>query len=75
MRHADDPLPIIVTREWAGYLHDRLEGDGGYGYDAVFYVPEFGTTAASLNFGQKQTLSNRLEAFKALVPLILNTRT
>lgn len=75
MRHADDPLPIIETREWAGYLHDRLEGDGGYGYDAVFYVPEFGTTAALLNFGQKQTLSNRLEAFKALVPQIVNTRT
>jgi XTP/dITP diphosphohydrolase len=74
MRHAADPLPIIVTREWAGYLHDRLEGDSGYGYDAVFYVPEFGMTAALLNFEQKQTLSNRLEAFNALVPQIVNTR-
>lgn len=75
MRHAADPLPIIVTREWAGYLHDRLEGDSGYGYDAVFYVPEFGMTAALLNFEQKQTLSNRLEAFKVLVPQIVNTRS
>jgi len=74
MRHAADPLPMIVTREWAGYLHDRLEGQGGYGYDALFYVPEFAATAAQLNFEQKQTLSNRLEAFRALVPQIVKSR-
>ncbi|AHF02023.1 nucleoside-triphosphatase [Thiomicrospira aerophila AL3] len=74
MRHATDPLPVIVTREWAGYLHDRMEGQGGYGYDALFYVPEFGVTAAQLNFEQKQTLSNRLEAFRSLVPQIIKSR-
>ncbi|SFR55675.1 RdgB/HAM1 family non-canonical purine NTP pyrophosphatase [Thiomicrospira sp. ALE5] len=74
MRHAADPLPITVTREWSGYLSESLDGQNGYGYDAIFYVPEFGMTAAQLTDDQKLTLSNRLEAFKALVPQIIKQR-
>lgn len=66
LRYANDPLPLVATASWQGYLHHRIEGDMGYGYDSIFYVPEFSRTAASLNLEQKQTLSNRLDAFNQL---------
>ena len=42
VHHADDPQPLIAEGEWHGEIaHDEL-GDGGFGYDPLFWMPELG---------------------------------
>ena len=46
VRHADDPQPIIAEGEWHGTIIDDYRGDGGFGYDPLFLLPERGVTSA-----------------------------
>jgi len=41
-------------------------GDGGFGYDPVFYYPPFGVTLASVPAGEKARVSHRGKAFRRL---------
>ena len=54
-----------------GYLHgeiiDNPKGDGGFGYDPYFYLPEFGKTAAELPAEEKNKISHRAKALEALL--------
>ncbi|MCH8532151.1 MAG: RdgB/HAM1 family non-canonical purine NTP pyrophosphatase [Saccharospirillum sp.] len=68
MRHATDPSPLIVQRAWEGEILDAPVGQGGFGYDPVFYVPEQGCTAAELDAEVKNRLSHRGQAIAALLP-------
>ena len=38
MRHATDPTPIICQGSWEGHIALEAKGDGGFGYDPLFYV-------------------------------------
>jgi XTP/dITP diphosphohydrolase len=67
VRHAEDPMPLVVTVQWAGELLTEPRGRAGYGYDALFYLPELGKTVAELSFEQKMQLSNRRQALVMLV--------
>ena len=49
VRHADDPQPVIAEGEWHGEIVDAPRGNGGFGYDPLFFVPEFGQTAAEMD--------------------------
>ena len=49
VRHADDPLPIIAQGLWQGEILDAPHGDGGFGYDPLFWLPQLEATAASLD--------------------------
>lgn len=53
VRHADDPLPIIAQGLWQGEILESLQGDGGFGYDPLFWLPELQATAASLSAAEK----------------------
>jgi len=67
LRHADDPAPLIATGRWHGYIADRPHGDGGFGYDPVFLEPRMGVTAAELPATEKNNISHRGRALKALL--------
>ncbi|MCC5852551.1 MAG: RdgB/HAM1 family non-canonical purine NTP pyrophosphatase [Alkalimonas sp.] len=67
MRHAEDPTPLISHGRWQGLIHQQPQGDGGFGYDPVFFVPEQGCTAAELSKQQKQQLSHRGQALRLLI--------
>lgn len=67
MRHAEDPTPIISHGRWAGLIHQQPTGEGGFGYDPVFYLPELDCTAAQLSKAQKQQLSHRGQALRLLL--------
>ena len=41
-------------------------GDGGFGYDPIFYVPEFGMTTAQMTKEQKNSISHRGKASRAM---------
>lgn len=67
VRHADDPLPIIAQGLWHGEILDMLHGDGGFGYDPLFWLPELQASAASLSAADKNRLSHRGQAIQQLL--------
>ena len=50
-----------------GYIADSIRGENGFGYDPIFYVPEFGMTTAQMNPEQKHQISHRGKALRAMV--------
>lgn len=66
VRSADDPEPLIADTRWFGEIQDTPAGDGGFGYDPYFYLPEFGKTAAELTAEEKNRVSHRGQALVKL---------
>lgn len=67
VRHADDPQPIITEGEWHGEIVDVPRGQGGFGYDPYFFLPDAGVTAAELDSAEKNRRSHRGKALEQLV--------
>jgi len=67
VRHADDPQPVIADGRWNGVIVDQPRGDGGFGYDPYFLLPEQGKTAAEFSAAEKNAVSHRGQALRALV--------
>lgn len=67
VRHAADPQPMIADGEWHGTILEAPRGEGGFGYDPLFYVPELEQTAAELDPPLKNTLSHRGAAMRHLL--------
>jgi XTP/dITP diphosphohydrolase len=67
VRHADDPQPLIAEGEWHGEIIAEQRGAGGFGYDPLFFVPEFGKTAAELDAAAKNAVSHRGQALASLI--------
>ena len=59
LRHADDPQPLIAEGVWEGRILHAPRGDGGFGYDPVFFDPERGQGAAELDAAIKNRISHR----------------
>jgi XTP/dITP diphosphohydrolase len=66
LRRVDDPEPLIAHGQWHGEIVDAPQGEGGFGYDPYFYVPEFKMTAAQLPTAKKNTISHRAIALQKL---------
>jgi XTP/dITP diphosphohydrolase len=67
LRHAEDPVPLIVQRSWEGEILTSPRGDGGFGYDPLFWLPSLGRSVAELSAEEKNRLSHRGRALHALV--------
>ncbi len=67
MGHADDPTPVICQGSWEGLILHQPEGEGGFGYDPLFFVPEKGCAAASLEKSEKNAISHRGQALQKLL--------
>lgn len=67
MRHAADPTPLICQGTWEGRILHAPQGDNGFGYDPVFYVPEEDCSSAELPPEVKNRLSHRGQALQKLV--------
>lgn len=67
LRHAEDPVPIICQGSWEGRILEAPAGDGGFGYDPLFFVPEFNCSAAELDPSVKNRVSHRAIASAALL--------
>ena len=66
MRHKNDPSPLICDGSWEGRISTRKQGENGFGYDPVFYVPTLDCSSAQLSAEQKNALSHRGQALRAL---------
>ena len=67
VRSAHDPQPVIADGRWQGEIIDQARGNGGFGYDPYFYLPEIGKTVAELESVQKNVLSHRALALQELL--------
>jgi XTP/dITP diphosphohydrolase len=67
MRHAKDPTPLICQGTWHGQILSEAAGDGGFGYDPVFFVPETDCSAAELSSQQKHAISHRGQAMRCFI--------
>ncbi len=66
MRHATDPSPLICEGSWEGIIQLEPAGDGGFGYDPYFFLPDRGCTSAQLSAAEKNRLSHRGKALAEL---------
>lgn len=67
MRHAEDPTPVICQGSWEGQILHKISGEGGFGYDPLFYVPEHDCSAAELSKSEKNAISHRGKAMQLLL--------
>lgn len=67
VRSADDPRPLIGEGLWQGRIIDLPQGVNGFGYDAHFYLPDLGSTAAALDPAEKNRVSHRARALRELL--------
>jgi XTP/dITP diphosphohydrolase len=69
---ADPKGSVIATAEGRchGVIANQPRGTGGFGYDPLFIVPEFGKTFGELSPEVKQSMSHRARAFAQLRPAI-----
>lgn len=70
LRSADDPEPLIATGRVAGEITREPVGDGGFGFDPVMFLPEFGQTFAQLPAEVKNAHSHRGRAAQAMLALM-----
>lgn len=73
LRHANDPVPVIAQGAWEGRILQAPQGEGGFGYDPVFYVPERGCSAAELSSEDKNTLSHRGKALHQMLDALASS--
>jgi len=66
VQHADDPLPILCEGLWHGRILHEARGEGGFGYDPLFWVPERECASAELAPAEKNQLSHRARAMALL---------
>ncbi len=81
LRHADDPQPLIAEGVWEGRILFAPRGDGGFGYDPVFFDPDVfgpdvfgpqrGMGAAELEASLKNRISHRGRALAQLRETLL----
>jgi XTP/dITP diphosphohydrolase len=65
-----DAAPLIAEGVWEGTIIDLPRGSAGFGYDPYFWLPELGVTAAQLTLADKNRLSHRGLAMRALRDLL-----
>ena len=61
-----DAAPLIAEGVWEGTITAIPRGSAGFGYDPYFWLPDLGVTAAQLEPADKNRLSHRGVAMRAL---------
>lgn len=67
VRSANDPQPVIADGIWRGEIIDTPQGENGFGYDPHFWLPSLQKTAAQLLPTEKNAISHRGQALRALI--------
>ncbi len=65
-----DGREITVRGECRGIIHDKIVGDNGFGYDPVFYMPEYGMTTAQMTPSMKHSISHRGIALRRMMEVL-----
>jgi XTP/dITP diphosphohydrolase len=60
-------VPIITQASWEGRILEAPRGDGGFGYDPIFYVATHNCSGGELPLDVKNTISHRARALQAML--------
>ena len=66
MRFPNDPFPVIASGSWNGYITEKPIGKNGFGYDPLFFLPEYKKTSAQITSEEKNKISHRAKALNEL---------
>jgi XTP/dITP diphosphohydrolase len=61
---------VLAEGNCYGEVIPEERGAGGFGYDAIFFLPELGKTTAELDMEEKNRLSHRAQAIMNAAPLL-----
>jgi len=61
---------VLTEGTVEGQILFEPRGTGGFGYDPIFYLPEYGKTMAELEMEEKNRISHRAQAFRKAVPIL-----
>jgi XTP/dITP diphosphohydrolase len=70
LRVADDPEPLIAFGRWHGEILTAPQGEGGFGYDPLMFIPALGATVATLPAATKNAQSHRAIAAAQMLALM-----
>lgn len=70
VRHAHDPQPLVAVGRWPGRILTAPQGDHGFGYDPLMFIPELGRTVAELDATLKNQHSHRARAMAQMQALL-----
>jgi XTP/dITP diphosphohydrolase len=65
-----EAAPVVAQASWEGFILEAPRGTGGFGYDPYFWLPELDKTAAELSAEEKNLLSHRGRAMRALREMV-----
>ena len=63
-------LEVVRSGACEGVLLTEARGVGGFGYDPLFFIPSLGKTMAEIDLSEKNRLSHRAVAFRALAQVL-----
>ena len=69
-----DQEPVVFFDTWYGEIAKEPAGENGFGYDPIFYLPEYGKTAAQLTYEEKNAISHRGKALRKLEAWLNETK-
>ena len=70
---ADSERVLLQTQGIVeGFIADKPSGENGFGYDPVFYLPDYDRTVAQLSSEEKNLISHRGRAIRKLMPELAN---
>ena len=65
-----DGKELVVRETMEGYIGYEEKGANGFGYDPIFYLKEFDKTSAEISLEEKNEISHRGKAFRAIKALM-----
>ncbi len=68
-----DGKELVVRENMEGYIGYEEKGKNGFGYDPIFYLKEFDKTSAEISLEEKNEISHRGKAFRAIKKLMEET--
>lgn len=66
---------LVIRETMEGYIGDHAEGENGFGYDPIFFLDEFGCSSAALSREQKNEISHRGKALRAMKEMLIRRGT
>jgi len=71
------PDDYVLTTEGIieGCIAHEMHGEGGFGYDPVFFYPPYNKTLAQVTYDEKNHVSHRGQAIQKMIGLIINANS
>ena len=67
-----DGTEKTFVRNMEGRIGYEIAGENGFGYDPIFYLPEYGKTSAEISPEEKNAITHRGQALRALADYLKN---